>query len=48
MLGMTIFFFFVELIVGQITHSIALTTDSFHMLFDSLSHVIAIVSFLVT
>jgi Co/Zn/Cd efflux system component len=31
MLGMTFLFFLVELIAGQITKSISLTTDAFHM-----------------
>ena len=44
MLVMTFFFFLVELITGQITKSIALTTDSFHMLSDSLALVIGLVS----
>lgn len=43
-LVMTFVFFFIELIVGQWTKSIALTTDSFHMLSDSLALVIGLVS----
>ena len=42
MLGMTFTFFLVELIVGQITKSISLTTDSFHMLSDALALVIGL------
>lgn len=44
MLAMTFFFFLVELVTGHITHSIALVTDSFHMLSDSLALVIGFVS----
>ena len=40
MLAMTAFFMLVELIVGNITNSMALVADSFHMLSD----VIALVS----
>jgi cobalt-zinc-cadmium efflux system protein len=47
MLGMTFFFFLVELISGQVTKSIALTTDSFHMLSDSLALVIGLFSIIV-
>ena len=47
MLGLTFFFFLVELITGQITKSIALTTDSFHMLSDCLALVIGILSLVV-
>ena len=44
MLVMTFFFFLVELVTGHITKSIALVTDSFHMLSDSLALVIGFVS----
>lgn len=37
MLSMTFTFFLVELIVGHISHSIALIADSFHMLSDALA-----------
>jgi cobalt-zinc-cadmium efflux system protein len=47
MLSMTLFFFLVELIAGQITKSLALTTDSFHMLADSLAHAIGLASIIV-
>lgn len=42
MLCMTLTFFFVELIVGHISHSISLTADSFHMLSDALALVIGL------
>lgn len=44
MLMLTFSFFLIELIVGQMTKSIALTTDSFHMLSDALALVIALFS----
>ena len=47
MLGMTLLFFFVELIAGQITKSISLTTDAFHMLSDALALVIGLFSIIV-
>lgn len=39
---MTFSFFLIELIVGQISHSISLTADSFHMLSDALALVIGL------
>lgn len=47
MLVMTFSFFLVELIVGQITKSISLTTDSFHMLSDALALVIGLFSVII-
>ena len=44
MLCMTFSFFIIELIVGQISHSISLTADSFHMLSDALALVIGLVT----
>lgn len=44
MLLLTFSFFLVELIVGQMTKSIALTTDSFHMLSDALALIIGLFS----
>lgn len=44
MLLLTFSFFVVELIVGQMTKSIALTTDSFHMLSDALALIIGLFS----
>ena len=40
MLAMTAFFMLVELIVGNLTNSMALVADSFHMLSDVISLVI--------
>ena len=40
MLGMTASFMLVELIVGNLTNSMALIADSFHMLSDVISLVI--------
>ena len=37
MLSLTLFFFFVELIVGYVAGSLALVADAFHMLSDTLS-----------
>ena len=48
MLGMTFCFFLIELITGQITKSISLITDAFHMLSDSLALVIGLVSIVVS
>nr|CAG4645653.1 EOG090X09D3 [Lynceus sp. MCZ IZ 141354] len=44
MFGLTTIFFFVELIVGYVTNSMALVADSFHMLSDVASLVIAFLS----
>ena len=44
MLSLTFGFFLVELIVGNITNSVALVADAFHMLSDVISLVIAIVA----
>lgn len=44
MLSLTFSFFLVELIVGNITNSVALVADAFHMLSDVISLVIAIVA----
>jgi len=44
MLGMTASFMLVELIVGNLTNSMALVADSFHMLSDVIALVIAYVS----
>ena len=44
MLAMTAFFMLVELIVGNITKSMALVADSFHMLSDVIALIIAFVS----
>lgn len=44
MLSMTLTFFLVELIVGQISNSISLTADAFHMLSDSLALIIGLVT----
>lgn len=41
MLAMTLSFFFVEIVVGYIRHSMALVADSFHMLSDVLALIIA-------
>ncbi|XP_015792640.1 zinc transporter 1 isoform X2 [Tetranychus urticae] len=48
MLILTITFFFVELIVGYITNSMALIADSFHMLSDVIALIIAYVSVLMS
>ena len=48
MLSMTFVFFLVELIVGQITKSVSLTTDSFHMLSDALALVIGLFTAIVS
>jgi zinc transporter 1 len=44
MLSLTFLYFLVELIVGNITNSVALVADAFHMLSDVISLVIAIVA----
>lgn len=44
MLWLTTAFFFVEIIVGYITNSMALVADSFHMLSDVAALVIAFLS----
>lgn len=44
MLSLTFSYFLVELIVGNITNSVALVADAFHMLSDVISLVIAIVA----
>ena len=44
MLWMTTFFFFVEIVVGYITNSMALVADSFHMLSDVAALIIAFLS----
>lgn len=44
MLCLTAFFFFVEIIVGYVTNSMALVADSFHMLSDVAALVVAYVS----
>lgn len=44
MLSLTFGYFLVELIVGNITNSVALVADAFHMLSDVISLVIAIVA----
>ena len=48
MLTMTFSFMLVELIVGQITKSISLTTDSFHMLSDALALIIGLFAVIVS
>lgn len=44
MLWLTTFFFFVEIIVGYVTNSMALVADSFHMLSDVAALIIAFLS----
>ncbi|GAU95565.1 hypothetical protein RvY_07164 [Ramazzottius varieornatus] len=44
MLGVTTSFFLVELIVGYLTHSMALVADSFHMLSDVMALLVAFLS----
>ncbi|CAF1091014.1 unnamed protein product [Rotaria magnacalcarata] len=44
MLSLTFMYFIVELVVGEITNSVALVADAFHMLSDVISLVIAIVA----
>ena len=48
MLSMTFSFMLVELIVGQITKSISLTTDSFHMFSDAFAHIIGLLTVIVS
>lgn len=48
MLSMTFVYFLVELIVGQITNSIALTADSFHMLSDALALLIGLFTVIIS
>ena len=43
-LGLTVSFFIVELIVGNLTQSTSLVADSFHMLSDVLALIVAIVA----
>lgn len=44
MLWLTTVFFFVEIVVGYVTNSMALVADSFHMLSDVAALVVAFVS----
>lgn len=44
MLWLTTLFFFVEIVVGYITNSMALVADSFHMLSDVAALIIAFLS----
>lgn len=44
MLALTVLFFFVEIIVGYITNSMALIADSFHMFSDAIALIIAFIS----
>jgi len=44
MLCLTLMFFLVELICGHVVNSLALISDSYHMLSDVVAIVIAIVS----
>lgn len=44
MMWLTIFFFFVEVVVGYMTNSMALVADSFHMLGDVAALVISFLS----
>jgi Co/Zn/Cd efflux system component len=44
MLWLTTSFFFVEIVVGYITNSMALVADSFHMLSDVAALMVAFVS----
>ena len=44
MLAMTVSFMVVELVVGNLTNSMALVADSFHMMSDVIALVIAYVS----
>ena len=44
MLGMTASFMLVELVVGNLTNSMALVADSFHMLSDVIALIIAYIS----
>jgi Co/Zn/Cd efflux system component len=44
MFGLTTFFFFVEIVVGYLTNSVALIADSFHMLSDLAALLVAFFS----
>ncbi len=44
MLILTLIFFFLEIIVGQISNSITLTADSFHMFSDAIALTIGLVT----
>jgi Co/Zn/Cd efflux system component len=44
MLSLIFIFFFLEIIVGHITHSLTLIADSFHMLSDFVALCIALLS----
>ena len=44
MFALTTSFFFVEIIVGHVTNSMALVADSFHMLSDIAALIIAFIS----
>jgi solute carrier family 30 (zinc transporter), member 1 len=44
MISLTVTFFIVELVVGNITKSVALTADAFHMLSDVISLIIGIIA----
>lgn len=44
MIGLTTGFFVMELVVGYVTNSMALVADSFHMLSDVVSIIIAFLS----
>lgn len=44
MLWLTTLFFFVEIVVGYVTNSMALVADSFHMLSDVAALVVAFLS----
>lgn len=44
MLALTASFFLVELIVGHVTHSLALVGDSYHMLSDVVALVVGLAS----
>jgi zinc transporter 1 len=48
MISMVVVFFFAELIVGYIGKSLALVSDSFHMLSDGISLVIGLVAIIVS
>lgn len=44
MLAMTLSFLLVEIIVGHLTHSLALIADAFHMLSDGLALIVGLLS----
>ena len=48
MIALTASFMIIELVVGYVTNSMALVADSFHMLSDVVSIVIAFISVKVT